>query len=103
MRTAGRGKKLLSLLLLATLSIVLFPVGSAAQRGWAWSVRNKGASAPTHDIHGTGASDVWIGGSGGTVFHCDGSKWTRMNIGIDTPVYGILALDSSRVWATAAD
>jgi hypothetical protein len=54
-------------------------------------------------VHGTSASDVFVGGLDGTMLHYDGTTWTAQQTPVTTPVWGIWAVAPDDVWAVGGD
>lgn len=50
-------------------------------------------------VHGTTASDVWVGGLNGTVLHWDGSAWEDRSLEIDEAIWGVHAVSATEAWA----
>jgi hypothetical protein len=54
-------------------------------------------------VHGTSASDVFVGGLDGTMLHFDGSSWTAQETPVTAPVWGIWAVAPDDVWAVGGN
>src|SRR5215472_7469425 len=53
-------------------------------------------------IWGSGASDVWAVGFGGTILHCDGSGWTSVPSGTTSSLNSVWGSEADDVWAVGA-
>jgi hypothetical protein len=53
------------------------------------------------DVWGTGLSDVWMVGDGGTVLHYDGTAWTPEDSGATTAFSGVYASSPTDIWLVA--
>lgn len=60
----------------------------------------------TYALHGSGADDVWLTGSGGMILHYDGKKWTRVSNVIPSQTaytfYGVFSSKKDGVAVLAA-
>jgi hypothetical protein len=69
-----------------------------------WSEISPGFRVPFLNwVHGTSASDVFVGGDEGTILHFDGDAWTVQATPVTTPVWGIWAVAPDDVWAVGGD
>jgi hypothetical protein len=53
-------------------------------------------------VWGTSATDVWAGGSGGTIIHWDGATWVATNIPGKNTFHNIVGSSANDVWAISA-
>ncbi|HVM97594.1 MAG TPA: hypothetical protein VMT89_14465 [Candidatus Acidoferrales bacterium] len=70
----------------------------------AWSEVDSGIEVPLLNwVHGTSATDVFIGGNGGTMLHFDGNRWSQQSTPVSAPVWGVFAVAANDVWAVGGD
>jgi hypothetical protein len=79
--------------------------GKILHRDWTgWKQVDPGFSVPLLDwVHGTSASDVFVGGLDGIILHFDGKSWVKQATPVTTPVWGIWAVAPDDVWAVGGD
>lgn len=66
--------------------------------GGVWSNLQISGVSYINTIHGTGSSDIWVGGNSG-VHHYDGATWSSVPAGVSGEVKKIVALNASNVVA----
>ncbi len=71
--------------------------------GRKWANISPTTSAQLVAIWVTNVSDVFVGGTDGTVFHYDGSTWTSIQTGTTLDVRQIIGLKSGEVFAVASE
>ncbi len=54
-----------------------------------------------YGIWGLSSSDIYFVGDFGSIVHYDGSTFTKMTSGTDTPIIDICGVDANHIWATA--
>lgn len=50
-------------------------------------------------VHGTSASDVWVGGLSGTLLHWDGAAWDDRSLEVEEAVWGVHAVSATEAYA----
>ncbi|MGD8719819.1 MAG: YCF48-related protein [Candidatus Zixiibacteriota bacterium] len=63
-----------------------------------WSKWDLGMTRALHDIFFTSATDGWLCGQDGRVFHFDESTWSAVNASTANDFYCIYALSPNNVW-----
>jgi hypothetical protein len=56
---------------------------------------------PLLGVWGSGKTDVWAVGSGGTILHYDGTAWTDIPSGLKYTLYGVWGSGANDVWVVA--
>lgn len=64
-----------------------------------WTLMNSGTQEALFSVWGTGPSNVFAVGSGGTILHYDGSSWTPMSSGTTRLLHGVWGSGPSDVFA----
>ncbi len=54
-------------------------------------------------VHGTSATDVWVGGLSGTILHWDGSDWENHSQEVEEAIWGIFVTDEQEVVAVGGE
>ena len=73
----------------------------ARWNGTAWSWVAELAGTPIYAIAGSGSSDVWLGGTGGALFHWDGNTLSPANSNSTLDIQQITVLGSGQAFALA--
>ena len=72
--------------------------------GQQWGEIDLGISVPLLNwVHGTSATDIFVGGVEGTILHFDGESWRQHSTPTIGPVWGVWAVASDDVWAVGGD
>jgi hypothetical protein len=66
--------------------------------GYAWTEQNVPLGEPLNSVWGSGSHDVWSGGNGGSLFHYDGSKWTKFPMDATVACAGLTGRSSNEVY-----
>jgi hypothetical protein len=75
-----------------------------AHRDNEWREVDPGVAAPLLNwVHGTSATDVFVGGNDGTVLHFDGTAWVQHETPTVAAVWGVFAVAPNDVWAVGGD
>jgi hypothetical protein len=64
-----------------------------------WVVLSTPSKAPLLDIEGTGSTDLWAVGGGGTALHFDGTQWQQVETGTQEGLIAVAASAPDDVWA----
>jgi photosystem II stability/assembly factor-like uncharacterized protein len=70
--------------------------------GGVWTNLNVPGVSFLNTIHGTGSTDIWVGGNSG-VHHFNGSTWSSVAAGVGEEIKNIAAIDASHVVALGAN
>lgn len=94
--------------LLAGIAVfVIAGMGSACDRpgnepvcasGWC-VIQPAGSSSELNSMWGSGPSDVWAVGAGGTALHWDGERWTQVPTGTSQRLRSVWGVAPDAVWA----
>ena len=68
---------------------------------WRWQWANPSPTGKSlHATGGTSASDIWVGGEGGTIAHFDGARWDQVRRSAEaTRYFAIGTMKPNDVWA----
>jgi hypothetical protein len=69
-----------------------------------WSEVDPGVAVPLLNwVHGTSATDVFVGSNDGTILHFDGIGWTRQATPVSVSIWGVFAVAPTNVWAVGGN
>lgn len=75
------------------------PLGTVVRfDGTQWKMQNVPEVPLLVWVHGTGPNDIWAVGTGGGALHFDGERWTKIDTGIETDLWGVFARSATDVW-----
>ncbi len=75
-----------------------WPAGICSGDGWCWA-HPRPTGAKLNRLWGTGPSDVWAVGEGGTILHFDGTRWSRVPSGTANSLLAIGGRAAGDAWA----
>ena len=78
-----------------------FPIHWDGNEWTLFHLQNMGLNVSVENLWGISSSNIYFVGNNGSIVHYDGTNFTLMESGTDTPIRDIWGLDENRVWAVA--